>query len=133
MPISYQIDPASGLVRMRVVDAVSLAETIDALRALGADPAAPARLDLLVDLRHTPGLPDSGQLRSIASELGRMAPKLHWGACALVASSDSVYGVSRMFAVYAESAFERVQVFRTLDEAEAWLASARAQASGSAI
>jgi hypothetical protein len=133
MPITYEIDPAAGMIRLRFVDDVTLAETLEVLHALRADPATPARLDMLVDLRHTPGLPQSGQLRAIVGELGRVAPKLRWGACALVASSDSVYGVSRMFAVYAESAFERVQVFRGIEEAESWLAAARSQSSGSAI
>jgi hypothetical protein len=132
MPISYEIDPVAEIVRVRVVDEVTLAETLDVLHALGADPATPARLDMLADLRRTPGLPQTGQLRAIVRELGRLAPKLRWGACALVASSDSVYGVSRMFAVYAERAFEAVQVFRKLEEAEAWLTSTRAQTSGSA-
>jgi hypothetical protein len=133
MPVSYEIDRARGLVRFEFRDPASVAATLERLRELRADPALPARLDLLVDLRGTPpDLPGSAELRAIASEIGRLGGRERFGACALVASSDSVYGVSRMFAVYAEPSFgASVQVFRELGEAEDWLAATRGQRSAS--
>jgi hypothetical protein len=131
MPVSYELDPRSGVVRLRFGRGATLVKTIEVLHALANDPRLPATLDVLVDLRESPPLPESAQLRTLAGELRRFGPALRWGACALVASSDSHYGMSRMFAVYAESAFEAVQVFRELAEAEAWLSANRAHDSGS--
>jgi hypothetical protein len=42
---------------------------------------------------------------------------------ALVAPSDAAFGLSRMFATYAEEVGQNVQVFRTETEAVAWLQS----------
>jgi hypothetical protein len=131
MSISYEIDPRSGVVRLQFRSEATFTRTIEVLHALANDPRLPETLDMLVDLRESPPLPDSAQLRTIVSELGRLGPELRLGACALVASSDSHYGMSRMFAVYAERAFAAVQVFREPAEAEAWLSANRAHASGS--
>jgi hypothetical protein len=45
---------------------------------------------------------------------------------AIVAGSDVAYGLSRMFATYAEIAGQSVSVFREACTAEAWLEDARA-------
>lgn len=125
MPVSYEIDTASGSVRTRCFGDVTLAEAVDHFRALGADPATPKRPSVLVDLRETTSLPETDQLRAIAKEVARLDQKLQWGACAIVASRDAVYGISRMFAVYTEQSFSSVRVFRELAEAEAWLDATR--------
>ena len=125
MPVSYQIDAATGRVRTRCIGDVTLAEAVDHFRSLGLDPATPLHPDVLVDLRETSSLPETDQLRSIAKEVARLREKLQWGACAIVASRDAVYGISRMFAVYTEDAFSSVRVFRELAEAEAWLEETR--------
>lgn len=126
MPISYEIDPASGWIRTRCSGDVTLAEAVDHFRALGVDPATPKRPNVLVDLRETTTLPESDQLRTIAKEVARLDQKLEWGACAIVASRDAAYGISRIFAVYTEQSFSSVRVFRELAEAEAWLDATRA-------
>lgn len=123
---SYLLDPADGVVRVRFSENVTLADALEMLRAVAADPALPAAPDMLVDLRNAPPLPDSAHLRSIVGTLERLAPALRFGACALVASSDPHYGMSRIFAVYAERTFEAVQTFRELPDAEAWLRARRA-------
>lgn len=122
--VSYVSD-ANGVVRVQFSEGATLAAALDALRALAADPALPAVPDLLVDLRNSPRLPESSQLRAIAGTLGSLAPTLRWGSCALVANSDVHYGMSRIFAVYAETAFEAVQTFRELADAEGWLKAQR--------
>ena len=73
--VSYVLD-ATGVVRVQFSEAATLAEALEALQTLAADPAMPALPDLLVDLRNSPPLPESAQLRSIVATLGRLAPKL---------------------------------------------------------
>ena len=58
-----------------------------------------------------------------AVNLGR----IHWGVCAIVATRDLVFGVSRVLEVRAEDAFAATQVFREPDSAEAWIASQRSR------
>lgn len=61
-------------------------------------------------------------LRSIARYNRELAPERgeSWRV-ALVVSVDVAYGLSRMFAVYVESAPNEVEVFRSMAEAEDWL------------
>jgi hypothetical protein len=70
-------------------------------------------------------LPETDHLKSAASEMDRLRPKVKWGACAIVASSDAQFGLSRMFQVFAEANFADFFVFREVEEAERWLASVR--------
>lgn len=128
MGLSYRIDEASGVMHLSFGPGATFVDVAELLGVVAADPATPAPLDLLVDLRNSPPLPESAQLRKLANDLSRFAPGLRWGACALVASSDSHYGMSRMFSVFAERAFEAIEVFRELAPAETWLARRRGRA-----
>jgi hypothetical protein len=74
-------------------------------------------------------LPETEHLKSAASEIDRLRPKVEWGACAIVASSDAQFGLSRMFQVFAEEYFSDSLVFREFEEAERWLASVRPPAA----
>jgi hypothetical protein len=60
----------------------------------------------------------------------RLERKVKFGVCAIVAKSDLLYGIARMFAVVAGSQFELARVFREFLEAEFWLQSVRRQTSG---
>ena len=84
--------------------------------------ALPPRLDVLLDLTKMTSLPESGQIRLVADTLSGLREKTSWGACAVVAKQDVLFGMSRMFGVYAEPVFTRVHVFRERDEAKRWLA-----------
>ena len=68
----------------------------------------------------------SSQLRLIAAEVGRVKKtKIEWGACAIIASSDAMFGMTRMFQVFAEEHFADSCVFREREEAERWIAALR--------
>jgi hypothetical protein len=80
---------------------------------------------VLLDLDELTSVPESGQLRRVTREIARLREKLRWGACAIVASRDVLFGMSRMFEVFAADLFALTHVFRKREEAELWLASAR--------
>jgi hypothetical protein len=123
MPVSHQFDRERSLVRTRCEGDVRFEEVMRHFRELEGDPSLPARLDVLLDLTEMRSLPESGQLRAVAGEIDRLQGRVAWGACAIVAADDALFGMSRMFHVFAEAHFARSSVFRELDDAERWLAS----------
>ena len=122
MPIVYRLDPAAGSLETACEGDVALEEVLQHFTELGAL-ALPPRVDVLLDLTQMTSLPDSGQIRVAADTLTGLRTRTRWGACAIVAKQDVLFGMSRMFGVYAEPVFERVHVFREREEAKRWLAS----------
>jgi hypothetical protein len=104
---------------------VTFDEVVDHFRVLEADPAVDGEVDVLLDLSELVSVPESPQLKAVAAQVGRLLTKVQWGACAIVAHRDVLFGMSRMFEVFAQSSFSATHVFRKLAEAEAWLAAQR--------
>ncbi len=125
MPVAYEYDRRSGVIRTRCYGSVTFHEVVAHFRELEVDPDLPPRLDILLDLSAMESLPASGQLKIVSTEMGRLQSRVKWGACAIVASRDALYGMSRMFQVLAADQFESSHVFREIEEAERWLSSAR--------
>ena len=128
MPIKYEIDGGRRLIHTRCVGATTLAEVMDHFQALRSDAAVPEEMNVLLDLSHQTSAPDSAQIKKIAAATGRMREVVQWGALAVVARSDVLFGMSRMLEVMAEPHFATIRVFRDLAPAEAWL---RTQERGS--
>lgn len=126
MPITYQIDGASGVIRTRCIGEVTLEEVLGHFRDLTRDPDCPKRLDVLLDLSEETSLPKSDEIRIVAYEISRVRERVEFGTCAVVACSDALYGMLRMFQVFTETLFGETWVFRSLVEAETWLAERRA-------
>jgi hypothetical protein len=99
---------------------VTYEETTDVLAQLLADPRLGPNIGILVDAREVTGAPATHELRLVAREL-RALHAAGVAGLAIVTSSTFVYGVARMFSVFAERSGIDVQVFRTMDEAERWL------------
>ena len=123
MPVTYSIDVTGKLIRTTCSGAVTFAEVLDHFQSLGADPACSGRLDVLLDLSETTTLPETHQLQSLGVALGMIRRKAQFGDCAIVARSDVLFGMMRMFAVFAEKHFREIQVFRVVAEADSWLMS----------
>ena len=100
-------------------------QVVDHFRMLEEDPACPGRLDVLLDLSETTSLPESTQLKVVSDEIGRIRSTIQFGACAIVATRDALFGMARMFEVFAAERFHETRVFRILDEAEQWLATSQ--------
>jgi hypothetical protein len=102
---------------------VTIEEVIDHFRVLERDPDCPDHLDVLLDLTEETSIPEKQNLQAVTSEILRIQDRVHFNSCAIVARTDALFGMLRMFEVFAERCFDRSYVFRTLSEAEAWLVS----------
>jgi hypothetical protein len=121
MPVIYEIDSRQRLIRTRCVGSVTLQEVLDHFDALQRDPGCPEHLDVILDLSGQVTLPEADQLRVVAARIAEVR-EISFGRLAVVADRDSMFGMARMFEVFAEANFSASKVFRTPDEAERWLA-----------
>ena len=129
MPVIYQIDGGDRLIRTRCIGDVTFAEVVDHFRALQGDPDFAGAIDVLLDLSELSSIPTSNQIRSISVEIEGIRSKAQFGACAVVATREVVYGMSRMFEAVAAEGFRRMHVFRRVEEAEDWLRTGPASGS----
>lgn len=132
MPVSYQIDHSRGIIHTKCSGDVTLAEVLDHFRVLSSDPECPARLDVLLDLSECTSETDSEQLRTVSHAIASVRDRVRFGACAIVAPTDLLFGIGRMFEAVAEERFRVTHVFRSVAQADAWLGSQRSSAPASA-
>jgi hypothetical protein len=130
MPVTYTIDTRRRIIRTVCSGAVTLDEVIAHFRQLGEDPVCAGQLDVLLDVSGMETLPKGHQFGAIKSAISRIREKVQFGACAIVATRDAVFGMMRMFEVIAGDYFRAVRVFRTLSEAEAWVESPTMEIEG---
>lgn len=110
---------------------MNLDEVSQHFRSLEGEGQLPEPLDVLLDLSGIGSVPDAAQIQLIAAEIRRLLARIRWGLCAIVATRDLVFGVSRVLEARAEESFAAIQVFRERAAAETWLASERARRSRS--
>lgn len=121
MPITYEIDRTRGVIRTRCIGATTHAEVTGHFRTLHSDPDLPEHLNVLLDLSELTSAPERDQLRAVASEVKELRDRVQWGAIAIVAESDLLFGMSRVFGIFSEGHFAQIGVFRGPAEAERWL------------
>jgi hypothetical protein len=122
MPITYEIDAPRGRIHTTCFGIVTLPQVMAHFDALQRDPGRPARLDVLLDLNDIQTPPQAPQIRAVADRVGFLED-LVFGACAIVADREVVFGMARMFEVYARGHFAAIRTFRRSVEAERWLDS----------
>ncbi len=129
MPVTYTIDTQERVIRTRCMGMVTFAEVVEHFQALERDPECAKGLDVLLDVSEVDSLPDASQIRAVALELKKIQKNVKFGACAIVAARDALFGMLRMFEVMAQEYFRVICVFRATNEAEAWLVSQRQQSA----
>jgi len=125
MPVTYVIDKGQKTIQTRCTGNVTFDEVVDHFRVLEQDPECPERLDVLLDLTNLTSIPNADQLTGVSDAIGRTLEKVRFDACAIVAPTDLLFGVSRVFEVLAEGRFRMTRTFRRFNEAESWLAEQR--------
>lgn len=122
--ITFQCDPVKRCRTARFAGAITDRELLEAFERLLRDPAYDASLDDLVDLRDVThmGVTSAGLHRLIALYDER-GPTTLLTRNAIIAPTDVLYGVSRMFqTLRGEGLPAELEVFRTVEEAERWIA-----------
>jgi hypothetical protein len=120
MPISHLIDHNRRLAICRVWGVLTDADLQGHYASLAADP------EFHPDYRQLSNLGDVQQVvagQSTIASVASLSVFRPGTRRALVAPSDAAFGLSRMFATYAEDVGQNVHVFRTETEAVAWLQS----------
>src|SRR6266700_550449 len=123
MPVTYTIDTKEKLIRTNCAGDVKFHEVIEHFRMLERDPYSVDRLDVFLDLSRITSLPATGQITGVTREIARIKQKVRFNVCAVVATTDALFGMLRMFEVMAKPYFTEIRVFRVAADAEAWLAS----------
>ncbi len=124
MPVAYEIDASRALIRTRCFGDCTFADVVGHFESLERDPALPREPDVLLDMSELGTLPKITELHEVVGLIQRLKPKTPLRHCAIVATRNAMFGLVRMFAVFAESQFRSVRVFRDRAEADAWLAGA---------
>jgi hypothetical protein len=129
MPVRYQIDQTKGIIRTKCSGDVTLEDVLDHFRTLQSDPECPSRLDVLLDFSEWTSEANGAQLRTVSHAIAGVRDRIEFDACAIVAPTDLLFGVGRMFEVFAEEWFRAIHVFRSAGDAEAWLNSQQSSRS----
>jgi hypothetical protein len=118
LPVTSIIDVGRLLVLTRLIGAVTEQEVEDHNQSLRRDPLFNPRFRQLVDLSELTEILFDSAAVEVTSREHVFAPGVRR---AIVASSDAVFGMSRMFATQSESVGQTIHVFRDMDSANAWL------------
>jgi hypothetical protein len=123
MPITYSIDLRANLISTIGSGNVTLEEVQEHFDELARMRPQMPRLDVLLDLSQCTSIPNFLQLRAVALHMDASEGRLRFGRCAIVATRELLYGVLRMFEVFAGGKFfDALRVFRSDAEAKEWLA-----------
>ena len=105
---------------MHASGAVTYGEVQRSVDDMLAHPGIARVSKLLVDGHTVTAAPSSSELRAILRDMKPLMDR-QIRTMAIVTDKSFVYGIARMFAVFAEAFGMRVRAFRTIDEAEDWL------------
>jgi len=95
----------------------------DLLVAAISDPRTRPGIPTLMDIRRSEATRTTDELVSIVDFLGSKRDRSVPLRCAVVATGDLRFGLSRMVSVYLERYGVELRVFRDVESAEAWLRS----------
>lgn len=122
MPLEYDVDVKTGTVLSRGVGAVIGDDVLHMLGACLEDRRLASPHRELADLRGATafGL-DAAAVRAVAAFVKSAGDRFRGGKVAYVAEENVVYGIGRMFEVYAADLGLDFHVFRDVEAARDWL------------
>jgi hypothetical protein len=121
MPIQVRIDKRQRLVVAKVVGDFTIEDIVKGVDDSVNDPDFEPGFDVLSDHSKI-GTPITvTQAKQMVAHLESLSHLMAGTRWAVVASKPASYGMMRMLAVLAERVPMKVEVFQTLDEAQAWL------------
>jgi hypothetical protein len=117
MPLS--LDSSGPVARVTACGDVSYAEILDLIQAMILKGPRAGSVPVFVDTRDVTEAPTTAELRLVAGEMRRLTDA-GFGPIAVLTGAKWMYGIVRMFSVFAQSATD-VVALRSMDEAAAWI------------
>jgi hypothetical protein len=121
MPVELQFEEPATF-KVRASGEVTFQEVENLLGEIITHPQLCCGVRMLIDGREVEKAPSASELRTIAADLKPLLDR-GLGPMAIVTDSALIYGVARMFSVFAEAVRANVAPFRRMDDAQAWLSS----------
>ena len=123
-PITFEVDHAHRIRRAIYRGVITEPILLGAYEELISDPGYDLTLNDLVDMRAVSRLevgPDAvRQLVDLFAHPGAGATN----RCAIVAATDHIFGMARMYELLSSNSTEQIHVFRDIESAEQWLRAA---------
>ena len=122
MPVTYRFD--SNIVVVEMIGEYSMDDIRATINNSLADPLCPQTPFILANLSQSRSIytRSSEDIKTMARSLASLGDRFN-NRIALVASTDFLFGLMRMGAVFSEEKGMKVEIFRTLKEAREWLLS----------
>ena len=119
MPVTYRV--ADGVIEMTLEGESTPDAVIECFDRALQDAATPAKFALFLDVRRSTSLATrpTTEIIRVAEHLGPNKDRVT--RCAVLATENIHFGLSRLGAVYSETAGVMTSVFRDREEALAWL------------
>ena len=124
MPVTFEIDQAHHTVRTMASGLVTYDELAQHLAEEARDDAL--GFAEVFDARGATTDITTSQVRLLVARTDALLRQGHLGALAIVTDSNFTFGMARMYQILSEPLPVQIGVFRTLDEATAWLSAAAA-------
>ena len=124
MPISYRIDRERAVVLTEAWGVLTDADILGHKARLLNDPGFDSRMPQLSDIRNIDRLDVTPiGVRAMVDHDAANADRRAGHRMGLVVPKDVVFGMARMYQQMGSRADSGVEVFRTMEEPDAWLAS----------
>jgi hypothetical protein len=122
MPIKFKLDPSKNLGTFIANGSLLFDEVQEAIQQFYTNTNPLPSRNILWDLRNASvneiRSDEAGQLAQLAVRIDK---RKEIGKTAIVASSDLVYGVSKIFEAYTGNPDIKFQVFRDMEDALEWI------------
>ena len=120
MPVSFEFNEASGVIRIRCYGECSVVDVVPQSKSFLDGRTLPNPINVFVDVRELTSLPTTEEVRRLKDSLFSARERVTFGCCAVLADRDAIYGMARMWGVFVEEIFAAVDVFRLAPEAIKW-------------
>ncbi len=121
MPVTYHVDPNTGILHVKRSGEVSSEEDQASFEARQSDPAVTAGISVLVDCTEIEPPDSVERIRCMSNQVTWNAHRLRCGPTAILVASDVEFGMARMYMALTELVHPHTMVFRDRGEALAWL------------
>ena len=122
MPYSFTVDSARKRITVRASGEFSIGDILSFRAVLLAHPEVEPDMHALIDARDVTAMPTPREFRILASNAEGFRRRLGSMRIAMLASSDYVFGMLRMYKAVLQGGPLIMEIFRDPDEARTWLA-----------